>query len=320
MDDVRPVSIHAEMNRRLTPWAINLELTRRCNLSCVHCYCTPTASPELDTGEICCVLDDLAALGAMELTLTGGEPLLRRDFFDILEHAVMRCGYSVKLFSNLNLLDDSSAGRLSECPLNRVETTLLGPDACLHDRLSGVPGSFDATINAIGLLKDRGIRITAKTVLMKANHDRLDEIYTLASELGIGMRHDATLFIRTDGGRRPLGLSITDREMRRYHRKTSYSTCNAARSVMSIDADGSVRPCGPFPLAAGNCREQSIADIWYRSPLMNQVRSLTAAEYRACRGCSLEIRCGGCIAMGMGLAAGRTVSCEAGRSTGKNQL
>jgi len=311
MDDLRPVSIYAEMNRRLTPWAVNLELTRRCNLACVHCYCTPSDRPELGTDEIRRVLDELAALGTMELTLTGGEPLLRRDFFDILDHAVMQCGYSVKIFSNLTLLDDAAAARLAAYPLNRVETTLLGPDALLHDRLSGTPGSFDATLTAIGRLKDRGIRVSAKTILMKGNRHRLHDIYALASTLGIGIRHDATLFVRTDGGRRPLGQAISARALRRYRRKTAYTTCNAARSVMSIDADGSVRPCGPFPRAAGNCREQSIAEIWRHSPLMNHVRSLTGRAYRACRGCPLELRCGGCIAMGMGLAGGRTVRCDA---------
>lgn len=309
--------IHAEMNRRIIPYAVNLELTSACNLECIHCYRVRAVGPEMDCNEYIRMFDELAGLGAMELTFTGGEPLIRPDFHSLLRYAVERRGFSVKIFSNLTLLDRAAADTVAALPVRQVETTLLGPDAALHDRLTRRNGSFDATIRGIRLLSGRSVRVAAKTVLMRENYGTLDDMYRLASQLGIPFRHDDGIFVESGGGRGPLAHRIPEREAARLRKTTSrrpppgkFLPCNAGRSVMNIGPDGSVYPCGPFPVPAGSLRERPLGEIWRDSSLMIRVRSLADAEYRVCDRCRYLARCSGCMAMGWGLSAGRMYPCR----------
>ena len=312
--------IHAVMNRLLVPYSVGVEVTARCNLDCIHCYHVLASGPELGLAEMRSLMDDLAALGTMELTLTGGEPFLRPDFPEILRYAVENRGFLVKVFSNLTLLTPDLAALLARLSVHRVETSILGPDAALHDALTRRPGAFDAVIAGICLLREHGVRVEAKTVLMRQNLPALDDMYALAGRLGIRFRHDDGIFVESDGRRRPLALRISDRDVVRDRKRRGYNAlvdkpraCNAGRSVMHVSPDGSVYPCGPFPLAAGNVREQPLGEIWRRSPLMERVRSLTGADYGVCRGCRYLLRCNGCLAMGQGLARGRVHPCRLSR-------
>jgi len=319
MNGEHPPDIYALMNRRLVPYGVSLEITARCNLDCVHCYHVRCRGKEMDTGEIENLLDALAALGTMELTLTGGEPLLRRDFPQLLRYAVRETGFSVKLFSNLTLLTPETADLLASLPLNSVETTILGPDAVTHDGLTRRPGSFDAVIRAIGMLVERGVRCSAKTIVMKPNIAGLEAMYRLAERLGIPFRHDDGVFVESNGGRSPLALQLPPGDLARLRRRTGTGPsfppgmCNIGKSVMSIAPDGSVYPCGPFPEKAGDIRETPLAEIWRDSPVMNRVRAIRNEDYHVCRECYYYERCNGCIAMGLGLSSGRIHPCRLAR-------
>ena len=93
-----PTDIYALMNARLVPYGVSIELTARCNLDCVHCYHVRTSGSEMTTDEVRRVFDDLADLGTMELTLTGGEPLLREDFEELFVYAVRTTGFLASSF------------------------------------------------------------------------------------------------------------------------------------------------------------------------------------------------------------------------------
>jgi AdoMet-dependent heme synthase len=308
--------IYFEMNRRTIPYAVNLELTASCNLDCVHCYHVRASGPEMNTREARELLDSLAGLGTMELTLTGGEPLTRHDFFPILHHAVEARGFSVKIFSNLTLLDREGADVLAALPLRGVETTILGPCADLHDRLARMPGAFEAAMRGIRLLTGRSVRVTVKTVLMRENFEALGEMERLAGDLGAAFRSDDGIYVESNGGRGPLAHRIPEREAMRRRKKDGgfgsfalRSPCNAGRSVMSIGPGGAVYPCGAFPAPAGSIREHPLGDIWRDSPLMRRMRSLSDEDYRGCGECRYTMRCGGCMAMGWGLSRGRMYPC-----------
>lgn len=318
MSDNHPTDIYAVMNRKLIPFGVSVELTAHCNLDCIHCYHVKTSRPELTGDEFHALFDDLALLGTMEMTLSGGEPMSRPDFTELLVYAVRNCGFSVKIFSNLTLLSPAIADVMAGLPLKGVETTILGHEAWLHDSLTDRPGSFDALMNGIRLLKERSVKVSAKTVVMKPNLKYLDEIYRLAGELSIPFRHDDCVFIESGGARAPLSLQIPDVSVRRL--RNSYGItdnppylCNIGKSVMNIGPDGSVYPCGPFPVPAGSIRDSSIAEIWKESEVFKAVRRLSQEDYEVCRSCRYYLRCHGCIAMGMGLASGRKYPCRLAR-------
>jgi radical SAM protein with 4Fe4S-binding SPASM domain len=314
--------IYAEMNRRAVPYAVNLELTSACTLDCIHCYHVLTRGPEMTAPEVSNVLDRLAELGTMELTLTGGEPLTRADFPEILRYAAETRGFSVQIFSNLTLLDERLADSIASLPIRRVETTILGPDAVLHDALTRRPGSFDDALRGIGMLRERGVRVSAKTIVLRENLHSVEDMYALAARLDIPFRHDDGVFVESDGGRGPLAHRISGGDSARLRKrfgagapKEKPRPCNAAKSVMSIGPDGAVYPCGPFPRAAGSVRETPLEVIWRESPVMLRVRSLDEGAYRACVECRYEPRCGGCLAMGMTFAEGRSYPCMLSRKT-----
>ena len=319
MSEDTPLEIYAVMNRLVVPYGANLELTAKCNLDCIHCYHVTCSGPEMSTDEVRALLDDLARLGGMELTLTGGEPLIRSDFTEIITYAVRTAGFSVKVFSNLTLLTEVIADVLASLTLNTVETTILGPDSLTHDGLTGHEGSFESLLRGIDMLNERSVPVSAKTVLMKPNRNKLGKMYDLAYGLNIPFRHDDTVFIQSDGGRKPLSLQIPETEIKRLRniagtgQDVAPGLCNMARSVISIGPDGAVYPCGAFPEAAGNVRDTPLAQIWGDAPLMKRVRSLRDEDYRVCRDCVYLTRCSGCVAMGMGLSSGRKYRCRLAR-------
>ncbi len=312
--------IYTEFQRHGAPCGAGIEITSACNLDCVHCYHARSEGPDLPRAEVEQLLRDLAALGVLELTFTGGEPFSRPDFLPILRFAVVELGFSVKIFSNLTRISASTADYLAEFPLNRIETSLLGHTAALHDALTRRTGSFDACLAGIRLLRERNIRVSAKTVVMRPNRASIPEMYRLARSLGIPFRHDDGIFVESGGGRKPLSLRISESEARRERKKRGWReagsvprACNAAKSVIHISADGAVFPCGPFPIPAGNINLQSLESIWRNAQIMRRVRSLSDAEYRVCRNCRYRFWCNGCLAMGMGLAAGRKYPCRLAR-------
>ena len=147
-------------------------------------------------------------------------------------------------------------------------------------------------------------------------------MYRFAAGMGVSFRHDDGLFVEADGRRRPLAHRITEREIKLLRRAAGEEkstrirgSCNAAKSVASIDPGGNVYPCGAFPVSAGNVREKPFGDIWRDSPLMRGIRSLDDGDYMVCRGCVYDLRCGGCLAMGAGLAGGRIHPCRLERKT-----
>lgn len=223
------------------------------------------------------------------------------------------------MFSNLTLLDEETADALAALPLNSVETTILGPDAETHDAIARVSGAFDRMLAAIRMLQKWNVRINAKTIVMKPNVERLGEMYLLTDKLGILFRHDDSLFVGSDGRRRPLALQIPDSAIHRLRKRTggtqAYvpSICNAGRSILSISPDGSVYPCGAFLVSAGTVRETPMKTIWHDAPVLKMLRSIRYDDYDVCRHCSYVLRCNGCMAMGMGLASGRTVQCRFAR-------
>jgi heme d1 biosynthesis radical SAM protein NirJ len=135
-------------------------LIRRCNLNCKHCYSLSADVDfpgELSTEEIYAVMDDLKAFGVPVLILSGGEPLLRRDIFDISRRA-KDMGFYVGLSSNGTLIDEATAARIAEVGYDYVGISLDGIGE-VHDRFRREAGAYDAALKGIRLCRDKGIKV-----------------------------------------------------------------------------------------------------------------------------------------------------------------
>lgn len=201
-----------------TPIAATLELTRRCNLRCIHCYLGDQAEQhrlrdrELGTEAVKAALSEWAEAGCLYLTITGGEPLLRPDFSEIYRHA-RELGLVVMVFSNGTLVTDGIVALFRELPPRKVEISLYGATAETHDAITRVPGSHARAWTGIHRLQSGGIRVALKTILMTANRHELEAMERQAAEIGADFRHDAAIFPCLHGGSHaPLTLRVPPEE------------------------------------------------------------------------------------------------------------
>lgn len=148
-------------------------LVRRCNLTCRHCYSISADRDfpgELSTTEVFGVMDDLKAFGVPVLILSGGEPLLRPDIFEIA-HRAKAMGFYVGLSSNGTLINEGNIGRIAQVGFDYVGVSLDGIKET-HDRFRRMPGAFDASLAGMRLCRDRGIKVGARFTLTQDNsHD-----------------------------------------------------------------------------------------------------------------------------------------------------
>lgn len=152
-------------------------LVRRCNLNCKHCYSisADTDFPgELSTDQVFTVMDDLKAFKVPVLILSGGEPLLRPDIFEISRHA-KAMGFYVALSTNGTLIDEATADRIAEIGYDYLGISLDGIGE-VHDRFRRQEGAFDASMRGIRLCHDRGIKVGVRYTMTEGNIESLNGI------------------------------------------------------------------------------------------------------------------------------------------------
>jgi radical SAM protein with 4Fe4S-binding SPASM domain len=287
------------------------ELTYRCNERCTHCYLDvfkPNAkvAGELTTEECFRVMDELAELGVLNLTFTGGEVFTRRDFFEIARYARQK-RFLIRLFTNGIVINARLADRIAELHPYAVEVSVYGADAETHDRLTLVPRSHELTLRAIRLLRERGIRIVMKTPLMHENVHQYHELQALADELGAQFRYDTTITPKDNGSLAPLQHRLTHADLLWLLKQTinldsfrpapgtpDQRMCGIALNALVIDPYGNIYPCVQTRTKAGNVREQSVRAIWEQSPVWSDLGRLTLGDLPVCSTCELRTICARC--------------------------
>ncbi|MCK9464125.1 MAG: radical SAM protein [Proteobacteria bacterium] len=195
--------------RDRVPLSGTVEITAACNLSCSHCY-IPRDIPghrDLTADQWFGVLGQLADAGCLWLGITGGEPLLRKDFWAIYDRA-RDLGFLISLLTNGTLIDDEAADRLAAASPLMVEITVYGASAGTYERVTGDPRAFESVSAAVDRLVDRGIRLTLKATLTERNVDDFDAIEGMALARGLPFRFDGLINSRMDGDRAPVAERI----------------------------------------------------------------------------------------------------------------
>jgi len=210
--------LHKQVIAQRIPIQGSLELTFRCNLRCVHCYCNlplnnrDVISKELKTGEIFNIFDQIAEAGCLWLLLTGGEPLVRKDFLEIYAYAKKK-GFLISLFTNGTLITPKIADYLAESPPSEVEITLYGVTKETYEKVTGIPGSFKRCQKGIELLLARKIPLRLKTMAMTLNLNELSNIKEYAEDLGVKFRYDPELNPRLDHSKTPCNFRLSPEEV-----------------------------------------------------------------------------------------------------------
>lgn len=191
---------------RMVAW----EVTRGCNLSCLHCRALSGEGPypgELTTEECLQVVDDIASFSSPIVILTGGEPLLRQDVYQIAEYGTGK-GLRMVLATNGTLLTEESARRLVAAGIRRISISLDGSDAESHDEFRGVKGSFEGGLRGIRCAKKVGLEFQINTTVTQRNLHQLPQILDLAVDLG-AVAHHLFLLVPTGRGKQLQGEAIS---------------------------------------------------------------------------------------------------------------
>ena len=296
--------------------AVHWELTHRCNERCTHCYLDvlkPNAKVpgELTTEECLDVVDQIVELGAMNVTLSGGEILVRKDWYEIARYARSK-RLMVRLFTNGILINPQLADRIAELHPYSVEISLYSARAEVHDQITQIPRSWELTTQSARLLRERGVRVLLKTPLMRENVKELDALRALIDEIGATFRLDPTLTTKVNGDTSTLRHRVAFSDLVEYLRATTQPqhwlnrnvsdesrTCGIGGMALIIDPQGGVFPCTEVRISAGNLRHNSLREIWSESPVWKEMDELTVGELPACRICELRNLCVRCHGVAM---------------------
>ncbi len=297
-----------------------IELTSRCNNRCGHCY-VPTADlagrqDALSTEWLLGLMDVLVAEQCLWLIFTGGEPLLRDDFPELWRGAKLR-GLVPSIYTNATLITDEIADLLAELPPRIVSISLYGGSAEVYERVSRVPGSFEAAMAGIRRLHERGVSAHIKTIGMRSNHRDIAGVKAIADEMGWQFHLDMCINPRLDCSTDVLAERLTPDEVVAIEdafeeRQAEYPElaetvaprdvrslydCNAGRNGCAIDAEGWMLPCisarsHRFPLDADDLAG-SFAQAFHHD-LPEVLRLQVEGEY-PCGECSLAQLCPSCV-------------------------
>lgn len=315
------------------PLSAHLDLTYRCNERCEHCYLDHDDHGEMTTAELRGVLEQLADAGVFSLTLSGGEPLMRRDCFEIIAYA-RSLRFNVKLKTNAVLIREKDAQKLRTLGVEQVQISVYSHRPEVHDAITKVPGSLKRTLTAIRLLRSQGMRVTMANVLMRRNRDDSEGVRTLAGELGAHYTLDPTITPMMNGNTSVLSHRVDASELSSFfhnpHLVGDVETfcappapvdddvreslpCSAGHTSCYISPYGDVYPCVQFPLTCGNVRRQAFLEIWRNSPQLAEVRSIRAKDLTTCTSCSHLAsctRCPGLAYMEGNMRGPSTADCE----------
>jgi heme b synthase len=162
------------------------EITGRCNLNCIHCRSSSTLGSDqgdFTLDEARALIDDITSFAHPVIVLSGGEPLLREDVFDIASYGTAK-GLRMALATNGTLVDDAVCARIKESGIRIVSLSLDGSTARIHDDFRKEPGAFDGVMRAAGFFRKHGIEFLINSSFTKRNQKDIANVYRLAKELG----------------------------------------------------------------------------------------------------------------------------------------
>ncbi|HAM50119.1 MAG TPA: hypothetical protein DCP92_05290 [Nitrospiraceae bacterium] len=310
---------------------IQYHLTERCNLRCKHCYQTGRGSSEMSLPEIREAVAEVSRLiedwtqtydivFSPSFNVTGGEPFLRQDIFEILED-IGRGGFDIYLLSNGTLITADRAKRLEALGVKGVQVSIEGPER-VHEAVRG-KGTFHQALKGVQHLLEAGITVTLNTTLSEINAEYFMDVVDLASSVGVQRLGFSRLVPSGRGG------ELIDRMLKRERVRELYQAiaslhtnelkivtgdpiasqmssdtndsggafpiggCAAGLSGLTFLPDGTITPCRRLAIPIGNLRKDSLREIWSTSEVLGALRDKTkytgkcgrCKRWDTCRGC-----------------------------------
>jgi AdoMet-dependent heme synthase len=306
---------------------ISWNVTKRCNLYCKHCYRDSSSEyfeGELSTDEGKKLITEIARAGFKILILSGGEPLIRKDIFELISHAQKEKLVPV-LGTNGTLIDRQMAIKLKKSGLKGAGISIDFLDSKRHDEFRAVEGSFAKTIEGIKNCIEQDIKVQINTTVTNHNKNEILAITDFVKELGAKAHHPFFL-VEVGRGKKMKKDSLEDAEYLKMINDILIKNseidiemkptcgpqflslakrkgidmrftrgCLAGTSYCCILPDGDVHICPYLPVKAGNVKEEEFDLIWKESDIFNRLRDYSQYEGN-CKDCRDIAICGGCRA------------------------
>jgi radical SAM protein with 4Fe4S-binding SPASM domain len=310
---------HFKAHPQLT--SLQIELSSRCNERCVHCY-IPHENKVSDIAPALFydVLDQCREMGLLNMTLSGGEPMLHKNFCDFLRKA-KKYDFSLSVLSNLTLLNDEIIAEMKANRLFSVQVSLYSMNPEIHDSITKLPGSFYKTRDNILQLIENDIPLQISCPTMKQNKNDYVAVLNWAHEHKCRAITDYIMIARYDHTTNNLDnrLSLEEvggvitaiidndpyyqREILRedffqeeQRDRSDDRVCGVCISSICMIANGNVYPCSGWQdYICGNLRETTLRDIWENSPKVKYLRNLRKKDFLKCQGCADRGFCAMCM-------------------------
>ena len=301
--------------------SFQIELTSRCNERCVHCYIPNENKCEnIEPAFYYDVLDQCRDMGLLNITLSGGEPMMHPQFIDFLIKA-KDYDFSINILSNLTLLNDEIIAEMKANRLSSVQVSLYSMKPGIHDSISQLPGSYEKTKNAILRLIENDIPLQISCPTMKQNKDCYADVLNWAHEHKCRAMSDFIMMARFDNTTDNLDNRLSldevkklindiianDREYQEEMLNTDIDTaeirdisndiiCGVCIDSLCMIANGNVYPCAGWQsYVCGNVRETPLRVIWENSPEVKYLRGLRKKDFPKCLSCPDKNFCAMCM-------------------------
>ena len=285
-----------------SPMFVAWNYTYACNFNCIHCYSRARSYPrELDTADYRAIADQLADVGVFRVGLGAGEPMIRRDYLEILARMGKR---SIDTYMTTNgwFLTGETAKRLVDVKLGRLFVSLDASTAAAHDEFRRRSGSFDRVVSGMKAAVKAGLKVKLSTVVTRVNFHDLPKIVTVAEQCGIegiafnrfrpvGNGHATADILTLQGGQErnvqsvvaelnansPLDIALF------YNAEDDGGIdygCQCGIRSLTLRPNGDIAACGFAEIVIGNMKKDDIGRLWRESPILARMR----AGARACTG------------------------------------
>lgn len=308
--------IKNSMSQSETLKGVHIELATECNERCAHCYIPHKYKvKKIDVRLVNRLLDEAKGMGVLNITLSGGEPLLHEDFSGILRKC-REFDFSVNVLSNLTLLTDELLDVMRDNPLLSVQTSVYSMTDAVHDTITGVKGSFNKTMKGLQKLQSVGIPVQISCPVMKINQDMFADVVSFGENNGIQVATEFVIFASLDNTGCNLGCRLSVDDIKKAFDSRANDEyvanlmdmakekimlgaqdpiCSICRYYICVAANGTVYPCpGWQNKVVGDLNRQTIKEIW-ESSCVKELRDVKLADFKNCLECPDRGYCNICM-------------------------
>ena len=299
-------------------FSLQFELTNRCNERCRHCYLPGSRNfRDMDTSLAVSILDQLADMGTLNVTFSGGECLLHTDFIQILKYAREK-DFSIAVLSNITLLNDEMIYSLKAANIKQLQVSVYSMNPEEHDYITRLKGSHEKTIRNLERLIEADIPVQISCPAMRSTYRSYRGVLQWAYSHGIKAYTDYIMIARTDNTTdnliNRLTLSETEELLTdivnydiEYRTRLASGAatrptdpgeniCGAGIDSMCIAVNGDFYPCSGFQsYSLGNAYKHSVAEVWNNSEALKKLRNVRWRDFPKCLKCEAKPYCSMCM-------------------------